>query len=74
MKTKHLRKGIMIFFQACEGAQNHVEKPRQEFECIFQKIKKNRIFSKSDFLQVNRSHFSISFKLHTSSINTLLYS
>ena len=73
-KKKHFWKSMMVIFSAFKDAHDELFESKYVLNHFLKKSTIFQMFQTSDFLQVNRSHFSISFHLHMSSMNTLLYS
>ena len=65
---------MMIIFCAFKDAQDQILKSEYALNDFSKKSKHLQNFQNKYFLQLDQSNFSISFNLHMSSMNTLLYS
>ena len=65
---------MMVIFSAFKDGHNEFDESKYVLNHFLKKSTIFQNFQKSHFLQVDRSHFSISFHLHMPSMNTLLYS
>ena len=66
-KRKHFWKSMMVIFSAFKDAHNDFFESKYVLNHCLKKSTIFQNFQKSNFLQVDRSHFSISFDLHMSS-------